>query len=470
MAEHDLFEARLRAALVRHVADGPTDFDALGFARQVAAKEPRRRGLSAALAWRPVAVPRLAWALLATGLLLALVAGSVMVGARRPDHAVVIAPSPTPSATATTAPDEGTDILATTKARRLPAQATCPPGSSPDAPGPADQERPLAHPWIAPDAAMAFDRHAGRIVLLAYADDYRIVQRNPYVFGARTWTFDVCANTWQRMRPAEEPPDADGGLVYDADSDRTIAITSDGRFWSYDLAADRWTKGGWFPETRRGTHFGTGAVYHDPSGLVFIYHGARMWAYDVDTDALTAVRQRPDPSLPAGPGLPSGRIAFGYDPDRDLVVAVTSPDGEAPGETWTFDPGTGAWRLERSQVTSTNSSLVWGRNPGGWFAPTEWGGQSVFDEATGLTVFVNDASTWVEGYDAGQRAWRTLYLVNDGNWGVDVIWCNPIPPVYDSLNARIVCRGYGSESSNGVSAFSATTGKWRWLLEPLPSQ
>jgi hypothetical protein len=453
MAETDVFERRLRAALVRRTDGGPNDFDALGFARLVAEKEPRRHGLGAVLGWRRAGVPRAAWVLLLVGLLTALIAGTLAVGARRPDHAVVITPSPTPSATATTAPDEGTDILATTMARPLPAQATCPPGSNTDAPGPTDQERPSAS-----DAgAMALDRHAGRIVLLENT------ARVAGAMGELTWTFDVCTNTWQRMSPFFEPPDADGGLVYDADSDRTLAITSAGGFWSYDLAADRWTDRGLFPETGRGTHFGTGAVYHDPSGLVIVYHGGGMWAYDVDTNTLTTVRQWPDLSLPADSGLPAGKIAFGYDSDHNVVVAVVSPDGEAPGETWTFDPGTGSWRLEGSQLTRTNSSLVYGRNPGGYFPPTEWGGRSVFDEATGLTVFVNDASTWVEGYDAGQRAWRTLSLVNDGNWGGGG-WCDRIPPVYDPLSARIVCRGYGS----GVSAFATATGQWRWLLEPLP--
>jgi hypothetical protein len=208
-------------------------------------------------------------------------------------------------------------------------------------------------------------------------------------------------------------------------------------------------------------------VSHDPSGLVIVYHGGGMWAYDVDTNTLTAVRQRSDPSLPADSGLPAGMIAFGYDPHRNVVVAVVSPDGEAPGETWTFDPGTGTWRLEGSRLTSTNSSLVYGRNPGGWFPPTEWGGRAVFDEASSLTVFINDASTWVEGYDAGERVWRTLYLFNEGNWA-DVNWCDSIPPVYDPLNARIVCRGGRGESSGGVLAFSAAAGQWRWLLNPQP--
>ena len=81
-------------------------------------------------------------AALAALLLVGLMAAALFVGGWRPDRAVVIAPSPTPAATAATADDEGTDVLATTKARPLPAQATCPPGSDPDALGPADQERP----------------------------------------------------------------------------------------------------------------------------------------------------------------------------------------------------------------------------------------------------------------------------------------------------------------------------------------
>ena len=74
MAEPDVFERRLRAALVRHVHDEPTEFDALGFARMVAAKEPRRHGRKAILRWRPAAVPRVAWVLLLAALLTAMVA------------------------------------------------------------------------------------------------------------------------------------------------------------------------------------------------------------------------------------------------------------------------------------------------------------------------------------------------------------------------------------------------------------
>jgi hypothetical protein len=104
MTEHDVFERRLRAALLRHVADAPTGFDALEFAREVAAQEPRGRRLAARLSWPSLAVPGYAWVLLAAGLLFALVVGGMVAGAMgwRPNLAVMIAPQ-TPATTQTPA-------------------------------------------------------------------------------------------------------------------------------------------------------------------------------------------------------------------------------------------------------------------------------------------------------------------------------------------------------------------------------
>jgi len=83
MAEHELFELRLRAALDRYVADGPTGFDALEFARAVAAAEPRRHGLGVSLGRPRVVVPRFAWLLVAVALMIvALDAVMFLAGAR----------------------------------------------------------------------------------------------------------------------------------------------------------------------------------------------------------------------------------------------------------------------------------------------------------------------------------------------------------------------------------------------------
>jgi hypothetical protein len=481
-----LTDTALEAALARYAGRVSATGLQAGIMADVAATEQARRPLLAlpgplahpAAPGRLAAIPTVAWVLLLTGLLLGLVVGGLAGGLwRSPDRAVVVVPSRSPVATVNPAV---ATVLATTKAHPLPAQATCPAGSNPDTPGPADQVRA--------GGAMAFDRRAGRIVMLAQAEgaDEAV---DPEGWGAsQTWIYDVCANTWQRIDPPEEPRGGWGSpgparLVYDADSDRTLAFAADDEIWSYELAAGRWSRVGSLRIAADGaanTTYGT-IFYHDPSGLVVVYDGVSMWAYDVETDTLTEVPQRPDPSLPAGSGLPEGKIAFGYDPVRDLVVAVVVPHGPALGgnppqytrptdpwgETWTFDPGTGIWHKETSPAAA---DLIvcgfWWNSIDCW--PTS--GRAVFDEASGMTLFLQrDLSKprshdRVDAYDAVTRTWRTL--APDTTQGGDrPYWCASTPPVYDPLNARIVCQGT-ADSGRGVSVFSTATGSWRWLLDP----
>jgi hypothetical protein len=370
-----------------------------------------------------------------------------------------VATTAIPVTSTTTMAEEQGAILATTKAKPLPTQATCPPGSNPDAPGPIDQERPANV-----DGAQAFDRHAGRIIVLANDE-----QRRP-----RTWTFDVCSNIWQRMDPPGEPGwDDPVTLVYDADSDRIIAFEfARDRVWSYDFSADRWTVEGGLPSLRNSIvgWARTAAVYHHPSGLVIVYDGYSMWAYDVETHTWTGVRQTPDPSRPAGSGLPHGVTAVAYDRDRNLLLAaVAVPDGfpedtglrsesqyrswlaDAVLEIWAFDPATGSWRLAPSQVPS---GVLWSRD--GWFyGPVS---RVAFDEASGVTVFMS-ADGWVEAYD-GQRSWRASPADGLPGDGTEVR-CDSVDPVYDPLHSRIVCQVRGG----GVSAFATATGQWTWLLK-----
>jgi hypothetical protein len=467
MAEMEVFERRVADGLRAYAGEMPSRVDAAAVADRVAGERARRPWRTAT--WGSGRLG-LAWAAALVALLLVgLLAAAIFVGGWRPDQALVVVPSPTSPATAVEA-----TILATTKAHPLPAQATCPPGSNPDVSGPANQERPAA------SGPMAFDRHAGRIVLAA--DD------------GTTWTFDVCTNVWQRMSPAQGSPSTARRLVYDADSDRTLALveitetptTTPFEIWSYDRSADHWTRDtGSFQWAEDGNPtYGT-VFYHDPSGLVVIYNGTTMWAYDVDARTLTEIPQRPDPSLPAGSGLPEGRIAFGYDPARDLIVAVVVPyAGESDdcahsnpclparwqvpvrewGETWTLDPGTGSWRKEEAPAAS--DLIVCGVM---WRGSTECyptAGRAVFDEVSGLTVFITrdygrPANPGrVDAYNAGTDTWHTLFPAT-GSGGAGPYWCMGPPPVYDSLDGRIVC-----EADGGVSAFSTATGQWRWLLEP----
>jgi hypothetical protein len=170
-------------------------------------------------------------------------------------------------------------ILSTTRAKSAPAAATCPEGTNPDAPGPVDQIRPGEGPWN--NQAAVFDTHAGRIV---YLDE-----------TGETWTFDVCTNTWRQMNPTWAPygdpkvfPIRDvGEMVYDADSDRTIAFGPDS-VSVYNANTDEWQ--------RRSTPSGLdldrklGAVYDPVSGLILVVTSdGVLTAYDVDTDEWTEV-------------------------------------------------------------------------------------------------------------------------------------------------------------------------------------
>jgi hypothetical protein len=447
MAEIDAFERRVAETLRWYGDDVTPVVDAMAVAHRVAVEHPRGRVIGraplASLAWLGHPLPVPGWIVLLVGLLLAALLGSALLGgARWGERSSIVPPSsPSPS----TAADKATNVLATTRAHALPPAATCPRGSNPDAVGAAEQTRPPVE-TVGLDHPIAFDRRAGRLVLLASGAD-------------PTWTFDVCSNTWHDMGPSSEPAGAGSGLgawlAYDADSDRTVALVrerADGfvQTWEYNLAANRWTRRSNAPVSRIGTG-GYGLVYHDRSGLIVLYDGTGMWTYDVDADSWTTVRQRPDPARPGGAGLPAGFMALGYDPLEDLLVAFADPPpGPQPTETWAFDPVTGTWRREPG---ATTPELKYG-----WFSS---GSGTAFDEARGKLVFAaGDGS--LEGYDARRDVWTTLLDAKSEIRTGAAGGCSRDTPVYDPLNARIVCRVRG----DGMAAITVA-GQWRFLVEPV---
>jgi len=202
-------------------------------------------------------------------------------------------------------------ILATTKAKTPPPTATCPARTDPNTPGPVDQPLPQFDAWN--NQAAAFDRHTGRIV---------------FVDGnSETWTFDVCTNTWQQMHPTLIPTETghwyelfgeltglEGELVYDVDSDRTIAFESE-TVAVYNAATDTWT------QRAKPTEYdpalpGLGAVYDPVSGLVILQTAeAGLVAYDVDTDVWTPV------------GVLRCSPFMVYDPDTDEWAPAEPVEG-----------------------------------------------------------------------------------------------------------------------------------------------
>jgi phage baseplate assembly protein gpV len=291
---------------------------------------------------------------------------------------------------------------------------------------------------------MAFDRESGRIIVLV-----------TWPGAWETWAFDVCTNTWDRMRPNRHPGSGNGAigwiqLVYDADSNLTIGTFPDGKVWAYDDEADTWTEHGAAPvmEPLR-------LVYDPVSGLVFVQaiEGLipRLWTFDVESDTWTSIPQIDAPSLGQDPD--HGLLA--YDGSVDRVIAY---NGLSYG-TRLLDLRTGTWSTAAAVTPLVNT---------GFFAS---GGEIAYDEAGEQTVVFSDGLAIA--YDAGSDRW----LVLDGR-----LWTGqnfPTGPtarmghwmVYDSTNARLVVYGSAYRTNVGwvqaddVLGFDPATREWTVLLE-----
>jgi hypothetical protein len=342
---------------------------------------------------------------------------------------------------------------------------TCPPGSTPDTPGPVAQARPNGLSGMAGLGRMAFDRRAGRLVALA----------GDLTSPVETWTFDVCTNSWTRMHPNQEPPGGTYGLVYDVDSDLTIATgwsqkTVGERMWAYDLEANTWT------EKEDGPPIDTGRRFYDPvSGLVVAMGddgdddtvGMKLWSYEVETDTWTPIPQAD--RLAVGPHYEF----LAYDASVDRLVAYTRAcpyceniDNPSPprwARTWLFDLRTGTWSGTSAVAQPDFNAGMWGHVPA-----------IAYDEAAERIVILGQGHS--AAYDATADRWETLYggSISEDWWTA----CGIRPEcrqlhfmVYDPVNERLLVYGgflTGAEPEvelDDVLAFDTRTQEWTVLLE-----
>jgi len=350
----------------------------------------------------------------------------------------------------------GEDILATTVAKAAAPVATCPAGSDPNQLGPAEQARPPESVF----SPVAMDYQSGRVVALVPAAGYGQA-------GVETWTYDVCANTWIQMNQPDfhqtaRPPSV---LVYDADSDLVVAVGAS--VDAYDVDTDTWERHGDQPFGRSDEEIPEliRAVYDPVSGLIVVRHigSSEMWAYDVDTDVWTPIRQ----GSMSPPGEDSG--AWGqvhaYDASADRIVLFLADDIKG-GSTWTFDLRAGEWSIEGTVTPNLHIGAFW--------SPL---GKGAYDEGARRTVITADGL--VGGYDAARHAWEILWESssepNAYGSGTGPHHRGGDHIVYDPTNDRIVVIGGAARmldedpfwvSMDDVWAFDAGTGMWTQLLAP----
>ena len=325
-------------------------------------------------------------------------------------------------------------ILADTRAKPTAGAATCPTGADPDVPGSAIQDRPA--PGWAGLLAGAFDSRTGRIV---YLDEAR-----------ETWTFDVCTNTWQQMSPSGVVSgDLSGGLVYDADSDVTVAFTWNSAF-VYDADDNTWIRQAPAPPFTP-----WGAVYDPVSGLIITteltdsYLDA--WAYDVETNTWTLIGRLWE-------GEPDYHwfelLGRSGETDRLIFASVDSL-------TALVDPRTGTKTIIETATPAI--SFGW---PKAQYGPA---GETVF-VAEGVWVYggMFDAPfpDQVCGFDVETSGWTRCFPMPGGSK-----YASFAAMVGDPINDRLVLvhgvyGNFWTSSDDGVWAVALDTGETIELLAP----
>jgi len=393
MAELDVFEGSLRAALLRHVADGPTEFDALAFARSVAAKEPRRRGLAATLPWRQAAFPRFAWILLVAALLAVLAAGLLVVGS---SHRVF------PYRPAALVP---TDI-----------------------------------DIVTPDAGLYARLVAdGNGILWAREEDGRLLRYDPATGAARTWTVsDDAAFVSSEIIPAKAGGvwliegkslrGFDGAVfrdVIDAPVDIAVATEApDGSLWvaTWDGVVLRWDGSAWtsLGPVRPNGDASVSAIAVDATGHPWIgwalYSASdgnpgSGWVSRYDGSWWTTFDAKDAASL-------GGTVsAIAQSPDRAIWVATAAGLARFDGSSWT-DVTAQPWGTHLRSVAAGPGGEIWveAEDPTdytvtvGRFDGRTW---TTYEAAGG-----NNSTTWVAPAKDGVFAasWDGLYRLSTYGW------------------------------------------------------
>ena len=308
---------------------------------------------------------------------------------------------------------------------------------------------------------LAFDRRAGKLVALAGDDS-----------SVETWTFDVCTNTWTRMHPNQEPPPGTGQLVYDVDSDLTIA--SDGT--------------GCGPTTSRPTPGRRRAIA--PFVIDCDASGSTTRSRASSSPGGRRRRRHPGPGAVELRGRdrhvdpdPPGEAAGHRTPLRGLRLRrLRRPAGRVRqtcplrgrrrpaaanrARTWLFDLRTGTWSGTAAVTPPDFNAGVWGAEPG-----------IAYDEAAERTVMLGQGHS--AAYDATADRWETLYVGTPLD--SQRVWPPPgMPPdarhgLRPGERAARRLRGLPPDGGTGVApddilAFDTRTREWTVLLEASRAQ
>ena len=177
-----------------------------------------------------------------------------------------------------------------------------------------------------------------------------------------TWAYDLSANSWMKMAPAQSPPSGYGPMAYDIQSDRVIlfmGFIDTGTYpdnevykpasetWAYDYNSNTWVD--MQPKDAPFGFFGARMVYDAESDRMILFGGMDAevltgadfkwfddtWAYDFDSNNWTKMK-------PAA--SPPGRNYFpmAYDVSSDRIVLFSAAPGRI-NDIWSYDYNADTW-------------------------------------------------------------------------------------------------------------------------------
>jgi hypothetical protein len=264
---------------------------------------------------------------------------------------------------------------------------------------------PTAHSFFA-----AYDAESDRVILV------------DAISGYNTWTYDYNQRKWTKM-PNRLPIPGLGNrplgiaLAYDAESDRIIAFGGRGsgslsnETWAYDYNHDAWTEMN--PKVSPPARNQACMVYDSQADRVIMWSGefaalgdfdARVWAYDYNTDAWTALEPKAGP-----PALWDAGMAYDVAADRLIVFGGFTPttDSLSDVEKWPRSDETWAYNYHANSWTKLSPAVR---------PPARDMQRMVYDSRAGKVVFFGGdqppkpvkevRDTWA--YDGKANSWTEI--------------------------------------------------------------
>ena len=287
-----------------------------------------------------------------------------------------------------------------------------PPTWTPKAPTPKPVEGIELNPAKRAGAEMAYDTRTNRAIMFGGTEARPCWDDCPLI--DETLIYEAATNTWTQVSPSASPSArVDTAMAYDAESDRTIlyaGFISNENYapqdtWSFDMEALTWTK---MKTQGPPDRYGHSMVYDSESDRIILFGGWSFaenvgtndtWAYDYNSDTWTVI-----PSAVKPPGRNFQSMA--YDSKADRVI-MWGGDTGALNDTsvWIFDYNsqtwqerkptggpTSRWLHQMSYDSEADRSILYGGYTGsGALAPN---------------YNLNSSETWA--YDYNLNTWMLL--------------------------------------------------------------